>query len=188
MNSFPINKDMDPTLMGNTNTSNVPLFQQQQQQAQPQQYANSPVIMPNTLPILLDESKNLKRFNVNASRSNSSSSTASSVMSNGNSVMMNSSSFNTNDLAGDMNLYDIKQKCELGKLFEDDVFYCPRSLLSKEELQTCEMLDKFLVHKMMMDSQPLLQQQDPYLNQRQHLTNSVPKFNPYTSKSFNPSP
>lgn len=145
--------------------------QQQQQQPLLQQQINNPLNFTN-VPIL-DEFNGMKKFNVNATRSNSSSSGTSSVMSS--SFPNNLSVLLDNDFENDLS--SLKYKNDLSKLFEDDVFFCPRSLLSQNELKTCEIIDRYLVEKMT----------DFNGNSIVGLSGQQqPKFNPYTSKSFNP--
>lgn len=69
----------------------------------------------------------------------------------------------------------LRYKNDMCKSFEDDLFYCPRSLLSAQEQVTCERMDMFLA-----------EQFREYQMQTQLTSASRPKFNPYTSESFNP--
>ncbi|CAH01767.1 uncharacterized protein KLLA0_C16027g [Kluyveromyces lactis] len=78
----------------------------------------------------------------------------------------------------------------MSKSFEDDLFFCPRSLLSKEELSQCSQIDLLYnqhqqqIHQNHHQQLPLpvpLQQQQNHQQQQQR-----PRFNPYTSQSFNP--
>ncbi|GAV54578.1 hypothetical protein ZYGR_0AN00460 [Zygosaccharomyces rouxii] len=69
----------------------------------------------------------------------------------------------------------LRYKSDMCKSFEDDLFYCPRSLLSAQEQITCERMDMFLA-----------EQFREYQLQTQITLNARPKFNPYTSESFNP--
>lgn len=72
----------------------------------------------------------------------------------------------------------------LSKTFDDDVVFCPRSLLSSEELNTCQKLDVLLMEQQvsLSHSAPLSPSQQPSL-----VSMSSVKFNPYRSQSFNPS-
>ncbi|EDO19380.1 hypothetical protein Kpol_1002p26 [Vanderwaltozyma polyspora DSM 70294] len=72
-------------------------------------------------------------------------------------------------------LDSIRNKNDLSRSFEDDLIYCPRSLLSTQELLACEQLD------FMMFNNNNINQLSPDSSMGQ------PKFNPYTSQSFNPS-
>lgn len=69
----------------------------------------------------------------------------------------------------------LRYKNDMCKSFEDDLFYCPRSLLSAQEQVTCERMDMFLA-----------EQFREYQMQTQLTSSARPKFNPYTSESFNP--
>lgn len=162
--------------------------QPQQQQVNlagvnPQLFANnnnSPVLLSNVnmgLPII-DENSAIKRFNVNATRSSSSSSTSSSAMS---SMSMYQNKY-TND--SDPDLFDLKQRNDMSKLFEDDIFYCPRTLLSPNDIQKADMIiqeQNFNHNNNIIQNNPIIE--SPNSTQ----VNMHPaKFNPYTSKSFNP--
>ncbi|CCF56145.1 hypothetical protein KAFR_0A07110 [Kazachstania africana CBS 2517] len=128
---------------------------------------------------IIDESKAFERFN---SRSNSSSSSSSnSIMSNS---TIESMSF-MDTLEYDLN--PIKYKNDISKLFEDDVLYCPRSLLSSAELQKCEQFDKMLQNRFSNEQSHLSPIQQQQQQQQQQIINKNFKYNPYTSKSFNPS-
>ncbi|CAI4035652.1 hypothetical protein SMKI_13G3030 [Saccharomyces mikatae IFO 1815] len=76
----------------------------------------------------------------------------------------------------------IMYKNNISKTFEDDIFYCPRSLLTPEEQVVYQEIDKYYME------QALLTQ----LQISQTCSSSTPKeektakFNPYTSKSFSP--
>lgn len=135
---------------------------------------------------VLDENNAIKFFNKNTLRSDSSSSTNSSIISN----MFYSD-------------IDLKNKIESSKLFEDDIFFCPRNLLSNDELKKSLMLDNFYLSNLSLNlsnnsviSTPILE--NPAVSNTNNIitkTNSInnstnssmgPKFNPYKSKSFNP--
>lgn len=178
------------------------LAKQQQQQQQPAQISimnnnatplyhqdnNTPLLMSNMNMPIIDESGAMKRFNVNATRSNSSSSsTSSSVMS---SLSMYRNKFNNEFNDSDSELLDLKHRNDLSKLFEDDIFYCPRSLLSQHDIQRSERLlseerlnyNNPYSNNINSNNNPIIE--SPLLNMvNMHST----KFNPYTSKSFNPS-
>lgn len=80
----------------------------------------------------------------------------------------------------------LKYKNDISKSFEDDLFYCPRSLLSAQEQLNCEKVDLYMA-KQLGDYQLSLQQHP--LHSSSPKSNQVrPKFNPYTSQSFSPAP
>lgn len=82
----------------------------------------------------------------------------------------------------------LKYRNDICKSFEDDLFYCPRSLLSAQEQLTCERVDLFMAEQL-RDSQQQQQQQgsvNPPASPK--LGFQRPKFNPYTSQSFSPAP
>ena len=79
-------------------------------------------------------------------------------------------------------LLDLKNR---GKLFEDDVIYCPRALLSQSELKAREEMDRLIVDNMLQQQQLMLQQMQQMQGAPQHSPQG-PKFNPYASKSFTP--
>lgn len=122
-------------------------------------------------------SNGLRQFNVNATRSNSSSSSQSnsSSSSSGGLGQMQQSARAKVSQDSEFDLADLKNR---GKLFEDDVIFCPRALLSQSELKTREEMDRFIVDMMLQQQQQLQMQQ---MQQMQG-----PKFNPYASKSFTP--
>lgn len=80
----------------------------------------------------------------------------------------------------------LKYKNDISKSFEDDLFYCPRSLLSAQEQLTCEKVDLYMAKQL----------KEYQLSWQQHNLHSLspksgfarPKFNPYTSQSFSPAP
>lgn len=145
------------------------------------------VFMPNMNMHVTEENNAVKKFNSNATRSNSSSSsTSSSIMSS--LSMYQNKVYNENSLYGnelDTDLLDFKYRNNLSKLFQDDFLYCPRSLLSKQDIQRANML---------LYNQSL--NQNYLCNNYNNSTMESPsfpttnmhsiKFNPYTSKSFNP--
>lgn len=172
-------------------------YQQQQQQQLPNpinrlniaSYSNNvnPATMSNMNIPVIDEHNAVKKFNSNITRSNSSSSsTSSSVMS---ALSMHQNKFyHENSFCGnesDSDLLDVKHRNNLSKLFEDDFIYCPRSLLSKHDLQRADMLlyEQSVNHSYLVNSYNMLTIESPSsTTTNMHST----KFNPYTSKSFNP--
>lgn len=80
----------------------------------------------------------------------------------------------------------LKYKNDICKSFEDDLFYCPRSLLSAQEQLTCERVDLFMSEQL----REFQQQQHSSINPSSSpkLGLQRPKFNPYTSQSFSPAP
>ncbi|CEP62495.1 uncharacterized protein LALA0_S05e06920g [Lachancea lanzarotensis] len=78
----------------------------------------------------------------------------------------------------------LKKKNNICKSFEDDLFFCPRGLLSTQEQSTRQQMDLILLDQMRESgvSRP---------HGSQYLENMQPqpkKFNPYTSQSFSPAP
>lgn len=179
-NNNGLNNMVPPFVLGNIATNNN---------------NNSNNGIPNNF--IMDENNAMKFFNKNTLRSDSSSSTNSSVI---------SSLFYSDS--------DLKNKIESSKLFEDDIFFCPRNLLSKDELKKSLMLDNFYLSSLSLNlnntsavSTPILE--NPIISNRNsiitnnYLNNTInnsnnnsnnnntysnmgPKFNPYKSKSFNP--
>ncbi|SCU91859.1 LADA_0F12574g1_1 [Lachancea dasiensis] len=78
----------------------------------------------------------------------------------------------------------LKKKNNICKSFEDDLFFCPRGLLSSQELSTCQKMDLFFLDQM--------REVNGGNSQGTNLLNSLDaqpkKFNPYTSQSFSPAP
>lgn len=139
--------------------SAMPFDEQLLQQPQQQQIPISPP--PFHSPIAYETP--VSQSSVGSHSSSSSSSTASSC---GTSVEFETLRFKNN----------------MCKSFEDDLFYCPRSLLSAQEQLTCEKMDIFMAEQM-RDVQNLQQQ-----SSSPSLSFARPKFNPYTSQSFSPAP
>lgn len=79
----------------------------------------------------------------------------------------------------------LRYKNDMCKSFEDDLFYCPRSLLSAQEQLTCERMDMFMAEQLRECQVP---QQKNVHTSSPTLGFSRPKFNPYTSQSFSPAP
>ena len=112
---------------------------------------------PNNLsPLLMQQGIDMssRKFNVNATRSSSSSSTNSSILStlrttnNLNSLSSSPGNININNNLNSFDQhYDLLNIKNRSKLFEDDVIFCPRSLLSQSELKTRDELDKFLMDR-----------------------------------------
>lgn len=172
-----------------------PLTHYQQQIPSSINMLNIPSYSNNTNPVcglnmdipVINEQNAIKKFNSGTTRSDSSSSsTSSSVMS---SLSMNHNKYyNENSLYGndsDLDLLDFKHRNNLSKLFEDDLIYCPRSLLSKQDLQRADMLlyEQSLTQNYFTNTYNKSTIESPCLT-----TTSMHsmKFNPYTSKSFNP--
>lgn len=143
---------------------------------------NTPVLINNMNMPIIDENGAMKRFNVNATRSSSSSSsTSSSAMS---SLSMYQNKFNNELNESDSELLELKHRNDLSKLFEDDIFYCPRSLLSKQDIIKAERL---LVEERLNHNSPYSNNHPIIESPTLNTVNMHPtKFNPYTSKSFNP--
>lgn len=80
----------------------------------------------------------------------------------------------------------LKYKNDICKSFEDDLFYCPRSLLSAQEQLTCERVDLFMAEQLRELQQQ--QQTSMHPSSSPKLSLQRPKFNPYTSQSFSPAP
>lgn len=171
------------------------LATQQQQMTYPVNMLNipsypsdtNPVFIPNMNWHITEENNAVKKFNSNATRSNSSSSsTSSSIMSSLSmyqSKIYNENSFYKNESVPD--LLDFKQRNDLSKLFQDDFLYCPRSLLSKQDIQRANMLlyNQTLNHDYLVnDYNKSTIESSSFSTNNTHST----KFNPYTSKSFNP--
>lgn len=177
----------------NTNTSAIQDFD----------HMNNSQQQNNLSPLLMQQQQqqqnmdsSSRKFNVNATRSSSSSSTNSSVLSAlRNSNNLSSLSSSPGNIQNNLNLNSFDQHYDLlniknrSKLFEDDVIFCPRSLLSQSELKTRDELDKFLMDRyneyMIFNEQHFTtnQQQQP-LDDRKF--SNLPKFNPYASQSFTP--
>lgn len=153
---------------------------------------------PNNLsPLLMQQGIDMssRKFNVNATRSSSSSSTNSSILStlrttnNLNSLSSSPGNININNNLNSFDQhYDLLNIKNRSKLFEDDVIFCPRSLLSQSELKTRDELDKFLMDRyneyMISNEQQFQIQKQQKLDDRKF--SNLPKFNPYASKSFTP--
>lgn len=177
-----------PMTINNMNGSAIQDFDYMHNSTQQQQ--------PNNLsPLLMQQGIDMssRKFNVNATRSSSSSSTNSSVLSSlrttNNLNSLSSSPGNNNNLNSFDQHYDLLNIKNRSKLFEDDVIFCPRSLLSQSELKTRDELDKFLMdryNEYMISNE----QQHFHIQQQQQLDDrkysNLPKFNPYASKSFTP--
>lgn len=73
----------------------------------------------------------------------------------------------------------------MSKSFEDDLFFCPRSLLSKEELSQCSQID-LLYCQQQQQQQQIQQIQQNHVVSQQPVQQQRPRFNPYVSQSFNP--
>lgn len=147
-----------------------------------------------------NENNSLRRFNTTATRSNSSSSSNSNSSTN-NSVMSNLRNLNiSGSNSSSLNILDYDYDYELSssiknrnKLFEDDIIFCPRSLLSQSELKTRDEIDKFLLDRYneYLETNEKKQAPSPHASFNSHIGeqnfNNGPKFNPYASKSFTPS-
>ncbi|QHS76512.1 uncharacterized protein SPAR_P00470 [Saccharomyces paradoxus] len=92
----------------------------------------------------------------------------------------------------DIDHSSIIYKNNICKSFKDDLFFCPRSLLSLEEQQACEKMDRLTAEQMSLYHQNTRPSSNPGSlsssppNSASSIFNSRPKFNPYTSQSFNP--
>lgn len=92
----------------------------------------------------------------------------------------------------DIDHSSIIYKNNICKSFKDDLFFCPRSLLSLEEQQACEKMDRLTAEQMSLYHQNTQSSSNPGSmsssppNSASSIFNSRPKFNPYTSQSFNP--
>ncbi|CAI4049976.1 hypothetical protein SUVZ_13G3130 [Saccharomyces uvarum] len=76
----------------------------------------------------------------------------------------------------------IMYKNNISKTFEDDIFYCPRSLLTPEEQAVYQEIDKYYMEQALLTQ---LQISQTYSSSTLKEEKTV-KFNPYTSKSFSP--
>ncbi|AMD21404.1 HER125Cp [Eremothecium sinecaudum] len=107
---------------------------------------------------------------------------------------------NASSAMGDTGIYRYHK--QISKSFQDDLIYCPRTLLNKEELNQCYQMDMLMMMEMQQQLQQLPQHvqqlSHPQQQQQQLLAGSATsgaapqglqsiKFNPYTSQSFNPS-
>ncbi|QLQ79748.1 hypothetical protein HG537_0C03970 [Torulaspora globosa] len=98
----------------------------------------------------------------------------------------NGSSSSGSSSGSSLDFDTLKYKNDISKSFEDDLFYCPRSLLSEQEQLNCEKVDLYMA-KQLREYQLALQQHS--LHSSSPNSNLVrPKFNPYTSQSFSPAP
>ena len=75
----------------------------------------------------------------------------------------------------------IMYKNNISKTFEDDIFYCPRSLLTPEEQVVYQEIDKYYIEQALLTQ---LQTSQTYSSTPKE--EKIVKFNPYTSKSFSP--
>ena len=75
----------------------------------------------------------------------------------------------------------IMYKNNISKTFEDDIFYCPRSLLTPEEQVVYQEIDKYYMEQALLTQ---LQISQTYSSTPKE--EKIVKFNPYTSKSFSP--
>ncbi|KAL3228584.1 Uncharacterized protein RNJ44_02529 [Nakaseomyces bracarensis] len=78
----------------------------------------------------------------------------------------------------------ILHKNHICKSFEDDLFFCPRVLLSAQEQARCQEIDSLFTQALPLEmASPSMN-----YNETAYLRASTPgKFNPYKSQSFNPS-
>ncbi|SCU93169.1 LANO_0E03180g1_1 [Lachancea nothofagi CBS 11611] len=90
---------------------------------------------------------------------------------------------NSQQLSSEGSEMSLKVKNNICKSFEDDVFFCPRMLLSSQEQSKCQKMDQFLLDQMREVGGSRLHEVSFLEN-----LNSQPKFNPYTSQSFSPAP
>ncbi|SCU83346.1 LAMI_0C02872g1_1 [Lachancea mirantina] len=79
----------------------------------------------------------------------------------------------------------LKLKNNICKSFEDDLFFCPRTLLSSQELSTCQQMD-LLMLKQLQELSSMGSSSGAAILEQQ--LQGHPKFNPYTSQSFSPAP
>ncbi|CAI4052774.1 hypothetical protein SKDZ_16G0480 [Saccharomyces kudriavzevii ZP591] len=92
----------------------------------------------------------------------------------------------------DIDHSSIIYKNNICKSFKDDLFFCPRSLLSLEEQRACEKMDRLTAEQMSLHHQNAHPSSNPDSlsssppTSASSIFNSRPKFNPYTSQSFNP--
>ncbi|CCD26667.1 uncharacterized protein NDAI_0I00980 [Naumovozyma dairenensis CBS 421] len=145
----------------------------------------------------------------NRSSSRNSITTTTSAMSSVNTTAPNSLPDHYNSYMSNYEFNSLRYKNDMNKSFEDDLFFCPRSLLSSTERKQCEEIDKFMIERnieLQHQQQIFFQQQLKNANINIHdgidsikklsttskdvkNTNnneSKRKFNPYTSASFNP--
>lgn len=173
----------------------TPLTHHQQQVPNPINMLNIPTYANNASPVcisnmnmpVIDEHNAVKKFNSDTTRSDSSSSSTSSSMMSSLSMYHNryhnESSFYGNE--SDSDLIDFKYRNNLSKLFEDDFIYCPRFLLSEHDLQRA---DRLLYEQPINQNYFINTYNKPIAESPSFTTTNMhsTKFNPYTSKSFNP--
>lgn len=75
----------------------------------------------------------------------------------------------------------IMYKNNISKTFEDDIFYCPRSLLTPEEQVVYQEIDKYYMEQALLTQLQISQSYSSTPKEEK-----IVKFNPYTSKSFSP--
>lgn len=75
----------------------------------------------------------------------------------------------------------IMYKNNISKTFEDDIFYCPRSLLTPEEQVVYQEIDKYYMEQALLTQLQISQTYSSTPKEEKTV-----KFNPYTSKSFSP--
>lgn len=112
-----------------------------------------------------------------------------------NSSIMSSqgSSFSENSILS-YEFNPLRYRNDMNKSFEDDLIFCPRSLLSVSELKRCEELDRFMFNKALefnKNNNIASINLHPSNSNNHNNNNTSPlssgiKFNPYTSASFNP--
>lgn len=100
------------------------------------------------------------------------------------SLMIDTTTTGSSSLSGDTVLY--KYHKQISKSFQDDLIYCPRTLLNKDELNQCYQLDIMMMMEMNQQCQQNTQQNPASFGFVTQNLQSF-KFNPYTSQSFNPS-
>ncbi|SCW00415.1 LAFE_0C03686g1_1 [Lachancea fermentati] len=86
----------------------------------------------------------------------------------------------------------LRLKNHICKSFEDDLFFCPRGLLSSQELSTCQQMDLLMLEHLRESAvDPMLTatpNSDSGAAAAAGVLHAHPKFNPYTSQSFSPAP
>lgn len=187
----PMNFASSNTFNINPDTVSFPNFkydhlQQQQQpqpQPQPQQQRAHPLQLqqqqqPITPPLFLAGANANSNPNENANTNNV--------------PPLHFSGSSQNYAVPDIDHSSIIYKNNICKSFKDDLFFCPRSLLSVEEQQACEKMDRLTAEQMSLHQQNAHTGSNPGSlsssppTSASSIFNSRPKFNPYTSQSFNP--
>ncbi|CCH60011.1 hypothetical protein TBLA_0C01980 [Henningerozyma blattae CBS 6284] len=166
------------------------------------------VFHPNTIPITSASPISTSSSNPYSMSLNSSSDTSSNPNSTSNSPVFSKflrneqfpidNQINSEDLLCSSNtcnnnngMTSIRDKNDLSRSFEDDLFYCPRSLLNNQELAKCQKIDYlFAANSNSSSSLHIHSSGSPptnkFVNTSSSTCNNKNKYNPYLSQSFNP--